>query len=112
MRTEKGLVCCIALLLIQLVACERSKLEENAPTPTSAKMGADSAQLDSIRNDTIRHDTIRHDTIRHDTIRHDTIRHDTIRHDTIVRDSTFLDSLKARHQSARSGALDRLRTIH
>ncbi|MGN7889115.1 hypothetical protein [Dyadobacter sp. 22481] len=42
MRTEKWLVLCIALLLIQLVACERGKMEENAPVPVSARTGTDS----------------------------------------------------------------------
>jgi len=42
MRTEKWLVLCIALLLIQLVACERGKMEENTPTPVSARTGTDS----------------------------------------------------------------------
>jgi hypothetical protein len=43
MRTEKWLVLCVVLLLIQLVACERSKMEENGPTPVSARTGTDSA---------------------------------------------------------------------
>lgn len=41
MRTEKWLVLCVALLLIQLVACERGKMEENAPVPVSARTGTD-----------------------------------------------------------------------
>lgn len=42
MRTEKWLVLCIALLLIQLVACERGKMEENEPAPVVARTGTDS----------------------------------------------------------------------
>lgn len=41
MRREKWLVLCIALLLMQLVACERGKTEENAPAPVSARTGTD-----------------------------------------------------------------------
>lgn len=47
MRTEKWLILCFVLLLVQLVACERSKMEENAPTPVSARIGADSLGTDS-----------------------------------------------------------------
>ena len=57
MRTEKWLVLCIALLLIQLVACERGKMEENTPVPVSARMGADTLGVDTLRTDTIRIDS-------------------------------------------------------
>lgn len=53
MRTEKWLVMCIALLLIQLVACERGKMEENAPAPVSARTGADTLGTDSTHIDSV-----------------------------------------------------------
>lgn len=53
MRTEKWLVLCIALLLIQLVACERGKMEENAPAPVSARTGADTLGTDSTDIDSV-----------------------------------------------------------
>lgn len=53
MRTEKWLALCVVLLLIQLVACERGKMEENAPAPVSARTGADSLGIDSLKNDSI-----------------------------------------------------------
>jgi len=57
MRTEKWLVLCIVVLLIQLVACERGKMEENAPAPVSARTGADSIGIDTLKNDSIPSDT-------------------------------------------------------
>jgi len=106
MRTEKWLVLCVVLLLIQLVACERGKMEENAPVPVSARMGSDSAKLDSIPLDTIRTDSIWNDSIRNDSIHKDT----TVR-DSIIVDSSFSDTLGARRRSIASGALARLKTI-
>lgn len=53
MRTEKWLVFCIALLLIQLVACERGKMEENAPAPVSARTGSDTLETDSTGIDSV-----------------------------------------------------------
>lgn len=107
MKTEKWLVLCTALLLIQLVACERGKMEENAPVPVSARTGADSTLLDSIPPDTIIKDSIWKDSIGKDSIFPDTI----IRDSTIA-DSSFSDSLNARLQSALPKALVRLKTIH
>lgn len=110
MRTEKWLVLCIVLLLIQLVACERGKMEENAPAPVSARTGADSMQLDSIPQDTMRTDSIRKDSIWKDSIGKGGISHDTIGRDSTIADSSYSDSLKARLQSALPKALTRLRT--
>ena len=107
MRTEKWLVLCIALLLIQLVACERGKMEENAPVPVSARMGADSTEPDSIP-----WDTIRTDSIWKDTIKNDSIPKDTIVRDSTVADSSFSDTLGRRRQSAIPGSLERLKTVH
>lgn len=45
MKTQRWFVLCFILLLIQLVACERSKIEENVPTPISARTGLDSADV-------------------------------------------------------------------
>ncbi|SDE29992.1 hypothetical protein SAMN04487996_104296 [Dyadobacter soli] len=112
MRTEKWLVSCIALLLIQLVACERGKMEENAPAPVSARTGADSAKLDSIPWDTIRTDSSGKDSIWKDTIWRDSIPQDTIVRDTTIADSSFSDTLGARQRSAIPRALARLKTIH
>lgn len=106
MRTEKWLVLCIALLLIQLVACERGKMEENTPVPVSARMGTDSAKLDSIPLDTIRTDSIWNDSIRNDSIHKDTI----VR-DSVIADSSFSDTLETRRRSTASGALARLKTV-
>ena len=105
MRTEKWLVLCIVLLLIQLVACERGKMEENAPAPVSARTGADSTQLDSIPRDTIRTDSIWKDSIGKGGISHD-----TIGRDSTIADSSYSDSLKARLQSTLPKALTRLKT--
>lgn len=107
MRTEKRLVLCVASLLIQLVACERGKMEENAPAPVSARTGTDSTRLDSIPPDTIITDSIRKDSIGKDSIPHDTI----VRDSTIA-DSSFSDSLNARQQAALPKALARLKTAH
>jgi len=106
-RTEKWLVLCTALLLIQLVACERGKMEENAPAPFSARTGADSTRLDSIPPDTIITDSIIKDSIGKDSTFGDTI----VR-DSIIADSSFSDSPKAGRQSALPGALSRLKTVH
>ncbi|MGV3600486.1 MAG: hypothetical protein ACO1N1_04725 [Dyadobacter fermentans] len=121
MRTEKWLVRCVALLLIQLVACERGKMEENAPAPVSARTGADSMGLDSIPKDTIRNDSIYGDTIIRDTVVRDTIVRDTIVRDTVVWDSIIRDSVvknksllnkpNARARKVASGALERLKTV-
>ncbi|GGM99079.1 hypothetical protein GCM10010967_36330 [Dyadobacter beijingensis] len=51
MRKEKWLVWGIVLILIQMVACERSKMEENAPAPVSARTGVDSLGADSTHTD-------------------------------------------------------------
>lgn len=107
MRTEKWLVLGAASLLIQLVACERGKMEENAPVPVSARIGADSTGLDSIHIDSVRTDSIGRDTIRHDSIYQDTI----VR-DSIIADSSFLGSLGARRRPVVPGALERLKSIH
>lgn len=107
MRTKKRLALCAALLLIQLVACERGKMDENAPAPISARTGADSTRLDSIPPDTIMTDSISKDSIGKDSTFQDTI----VRDSTIA-DSSFSDSLKARRQSALPRALDRLKTVH
>ncbi|OJV17463.1 MAG: hypothetical protein BGO21_13430 [Dyadobacter sp. 50-39] len=113
MKTERWLVLCVVSLLIQLVACERGKLEENTPAPVSARTGADSMKVDSISYDTIRNDTIWKDSILHDTIPRDTIIPDTTMIDSTIADSTFSDSLGSLRQSARSGAaLARLKSIH
>ena len=112
MRTEKWLVLCIALLLIQLVACERGKMEENAPVPVSARTRADSAWQDSIASDSIRKDSIRKDTIRKDSIPHDTLYPDTVGRDSTAADSTFSNTLGRKNQTALSGALARLKTVH
>lgn len=53
MRTEKWLVLCIALLLVQLVACERGKMEENAPVPVAARTGTDTLETDSTGIDSV-----------------------------------------------------------
>lgn len=73
MKIEKWLVLCFVLLLIQLVACERSQLEENAPTPVSARMNGDSADIDTIHVDSIKVDTIRTDSIRIDSVKVDSV---------------------------------------
>jgi hypothetical protein len=111
MRTEKWLVFCIALLLIQLVACERGKMEEYAPTPVSARTGTDSTQLDSIPPDTVRTDSIRIDSIRTDSIGQGGIPQDTIVRDTTIADSSYSDSLRARRQAALPKALTRLKIV-
>ncbi|WP_353717616.1 hypothetical protein [Dyadobacter sp. 676] len=102
MRTEKWLVLCVVLLLIQLVACERGKMEENAPAPVSARTGVDSAQVDSIRPDTIGTDSIISDSVYQDTV---------VRDSTIA-DSSFLDTLGAGSRTGLTSTLKRLKTIH
>ncbi|SEI69193.1 hypothetical protein SAMN05216327_103275 [Dyadobacter sp. SG02] len=106
MRTEKWLVLCVVLLLIQLVACERGKMEENAPVPVSARTGTDSVGQDSIPRDTIVKDSIEKDTIYQDTI----VRDSTIADSTFA-DSTFVDSMAAQRRSALPAALGRLRSV-
>lgn len=107
MRTEKWLVLCFVVLLIQLVACERGKMEENAPAPVSARTGADSIGIDTLKNDSIPWDTIRTDSIKNDTVYQDTI----VRDSTIA-DSSLLDTLGARRRSIDPKALARLKSIH
>lgn len=58
MRTEKWLVLCIVMALIQLVACERGKMEGNAPEPLSARTNVDSIQNDSLITDSLGTDTL------------------------------------------------------
>jgi hypothetical protein len=47
MKTEKLSLVCILLLLIQLVACDRSRLENEQPTPLTARTSADSTDADN-----------------------------------------------------------------
>jgi hypothetical protein len=93
MRTEKWLVLCFVLLLVQLVACERGKMEENAPTPVSARTGVDSTGADTIKTDSIGTDSIRIDSIPFDTIRIDSLPGDSIRVDSVRLDSIKVDSI-------------------
>lgn len=101
MRTEKWLVLCFVLLLVQLVACERSQLEENAPAPVSARTNADSIDVDSIKTDTIKIDSIKIDSVKIDSVKIDTIKTGPIPVDSVksggtnVGDSIKVDSTKA-----------------
>ncbi|MCF0073489.1 hypothetical protein LZD49_23625 [Dyadobacter sp. CY261] len=63
MKREKWLVLCIVLWVVQLVACEKGKLNEDAPAPIAARANADSVGKDSIGKDSIVKDSIGKDTI-------------------------------------------------